>query len=87
MQILRAAYDLQIVPRDLYGKTQHKTLQARIAEDILRNRGRSEFVRTERGRFFLRSLLADASMSRRFKGEYPRCRTTIALFADKCARF
>jgi hypothetical protein len=33
VQILRAAYDLQIVPRDLYGKTQHKTLQARIAED------------------------------------------------------
>jgi hypothetical protein len=70
VQILRAAYDLKIVPRDLYGKTQHKTLQARIAEDILHNRGRSEFIRTERGRFFLRSLLGDPSIRRRFKGEY-----------------
>src|SRR6266478_2341983 len=87
-QILRAAYDLQIVPRDLYGKTQHKTLQARIAEDILHNRGQSEFVRTERGRFFLRSLLAEPSVSRRFKGEYlaPNRSDQLKRFYVACIR-
>ena len=87
-QILRAAYDLQIVPRDLYGKTQHKTLQARIAEDILRNRGQSEFVRTERGRFFLRSLFGDPTVSRRFKGEYlaPNRSDQLKRFHVACIR-
>jgi len=69
-QILRAAYQLQIVPSDLYGKTQHKTLHARIAEDILRNKGRSEFVRTEPGRFFLRKFLFDRNIPYRYKKEY-----------------
>ncbi|MDA9466605.1 winged helix-turn-helix domain-containing protein [Bradyrhizobium sp. CCBAU 53415] len=82
VQILRAAYDLQIVPRNLYGKTQHKTLQARIAVDILRNRGRSDFVRTERGRFFLRSLFSDPNIRRRLKGEY-----LAPLRADQLKRF
>jgi hypothetical protein len=87
-QILRTAYDLQIVPRDLYGKTQHKTLQARIAEDILRNRGQSEFVRTEKGRFFLRSLLGDPSVNRRSKGEYlaPTRSDQLKRFYVACIR-
>lgn len=56
-QILDAGYHLGIVPPHLFGKTQHKTLQARLAEDILLNKNRSEFIRTAPGRFFLRVLL------------------------------
>lgn len=70
-QILKVAYQLSIVPRNLYGKTQHKTLQARIAEDIRKQRNRSAFIRTEPGRFFLRSLLEDASIPLRFRREFP----------------
>ena len=64
-QILKSAYQLGIVPPHLYGKTQHKTLQARIAEDILAKRVRSIFVRTEPGRFTLREFFrqpADAQI-------------------------
>lgn len=58
-QILEIAYRLQLVPDDLFGKTQHKTLHARIAEDILHNRGDSLFARTAPGRFCLRQYLRD----------------------------
>lgn len=69
-QILQIAYQLQIVPDDLYGKTQHKTLQARIAEDILHGKAKSRFVRTGPGRFFLRSFLADKTTPERHRKEY-----------------
>jgi hypothetical protein len=69
-QILRTAYQLQIVPRDLYGKTQHKTLQARVATDILAHRTRSEFYRTGPGRFFLRALRDDRKLPSRYGREY-----------------
>lgn len=70
-QILTSAYQLSIVPSGLYGKTQHKTLHARLAEDIRRQRARSPFVRTDPGRFFLRSLLADPTVPQVHKREYP----------------
>lgn len=54
-QILDIAYNLQIVPKELYGRTQHKTLHARLAENILKYRTQSEFARTAPGRFCLRS--------------------------------
>jgi hypothetical protein len=69
-QILRAAYRLQIVPANLHGKTQHKTLHARIAEDILHHRSKSQFVRTQPGRFFLRTLMAERATPSQFKREY-----------------
>jgi hypothetical protein len=69
-QILKAAYQLQIVPRDLYGRTQHKTLQARLSTDILKLRSKSEFYRTGPGRFFLRSLLGDRTLPTRYRREY-----------------
>lgn len=69
-QILETAYRLHIVPGDLYGKTQHKTLQARLSEDILKFRGKSEFLRTDPGRFFLRALLQDRALPTRHKREY-----------------
>lgn len=65
-QILRIAYELQIVPHGLYGKTQHKTLHARLAEDILLHRKRSQFARTAAGRFCLRTHLSEVSK----RGEY-----------------
>jgi HB1, ASXL, restriction endonuclease HTH domain len=54
-QILKHAKELKIVPTHLHGKTQHKTLQARLSEDILLRRWRSAFMRTEPGRFVLRN--------------------------------
>lgn len=69
-QILKTAHQLQLVPRDLFGLTQHKTLQARLASDILRRRSSSEFYRTGPGRFFLRALQADRSLPARYRHEY-----------------
>ena len=54
-QILEAAYRLQLVPVHLFGKTQYKTLHARLSEDLTRNRRNTIFVRTAPGRFFLRA--------------------------------
>lgn len=56
-EILDAGYRLQLVPEHLFGKTQHKTLQARLAEDLLRNRASTVFARTGPGRFVLRKDL------------------------------
>jgi hypothetical protein len=69
-EILKAAYQLQIVPRDLYGRTQHKTLQARLATDILHHRGKGDFYRTGPGRFFLRALQNDHALPVRYRQEY-----------------
>ena len=57
-EILDAAYRLQLVPEHLFGKTQYKTLQARLSEDLLRNRKRTIFARTGPGRFVLRQQLS-----------------------------
>ncbi len=65
--ILRHAYLLKIAPAHLYGRTQHKTLQARLSEDILYNRGHTRFVRTRPGRFFLQELVEDISVPDEFK--------------------
>ena len=69
-QILRTAHQLQLVPRDLYGRTQQKTIQARLATDILKNRSKSEFYRTGPGRFFLRALQFDRTIPHRHRREY-----------------
>lgn len=54
-QILKTAYRMQIVPADLYGRTQHKTLQARLSTEILHHKARTDFFRTGPGVFSLRS--------------------------------
>jgi len=69
-QILKTALQLQLVPRDLYGRTQHKTLQARLATDILKHRSRSEFYRTGPGKFFLKAFQADCTIPYRYRQEY-----------------
>lgn len=62
LQILRAAYERSIAPAHLRGRTQHKTLGARMSEDILRLREGSRFYRTAPGRFLLRELAGDSSI-------------------------
>lgn len=69
-QILEAAYRLQIVPEQLFGKTQHKTLGARLSVDMLQHGVRSEFIRTAPGRYFLRALFNDPVVPQRYKREY-----------------
>ena len=66
-EILEIAYTSEIVPPQLHGKTQHKTMGARLSEDILLRRDRSIFFRTEPGRFFLREFLTDTSVPERFR--------------------
>jgi hypothetical protein len=61
-QIMRAAYLEGLVPHHLHGRTQHKTLGARLSEDILTLKHRSRFFRTRPGRFFVRSLMKDRSL-------------------------
>ncbi|MEM1149835.1 MAG: HTH domain-containing protein [Pseudomonadota bacterium] len=65
--ILRDAFMLDLMPPHLHGETQHKTLQARLSEDILHEKERSRFVRTEPGKFFLRALLSDESIPAEFR--------------------
>ena len=65
------AHRAGIVPINLYGKAQHKTLHARISEDIIRNHRESRFFRTEPGRFFLSEFLKDASVPDEYKQEFP----------------
>ncbi|MFV3130104.1 winged helix-turn-helix domain-containing protein [Niveispirillum sp. KHB5.9] len=66
-EILELAYTSEIVPSQLHGRTQHKTIGARLSEDILLHRERSVFFRTEPGRFFLREFLTDTSLPERFR--------------------
>src|SRR3954451_24786115 len=69
--ILAAACRSGLVPPHLFGKTQHKTLQARVSEDIIARREHSPFFRTAPGRFFLREFLADTSISEEFRRPVP----------------
>jgi hypothetical protein len=94
LEILQAAYKAGIAPRHLRGKTQHKTLQARLSEDILHGREGSKFYRTAPGRFFLREFLEDSSIplqdrtpivARRRRRELPVARP-LALSGSAAAR-
>ena len=51
-----------VAPPHLRGKTQHKTLGARLSEDILLRRTTSKFYRTAPGRFLLTELLNDSTI-------------------------
>lgn len=66
-EILEKAYLDGIVPPHLYGRTQHKTLGARLSEDILLRRSRSAFFRTNPGRYFLRQFLSDPTVPEDFR--------------------
>jgi hypothetical protein len=61
-QILLAAYEHSVAPPHLRGRTQHKTLGARLSEDILKYREASRFYRTAPGRFLIRELQDDPAI-------------------------
>ena len=77
--ILDVAYKAGVVPTHLYGKTQKKTLQARLSEDILRHRDTSLFYRTEPGQFFLSEFLSDPTIPDDYKVPFPARRRTRDL--------
>jgi predicted NUDIX family phosphoesterase len=55
-EMLETARQEGFLPDHLYGVTMHKTLSARLAENIRRESQRSIFYRTAPARFFLHSL-------------------------------
>lgn len=77
--ILAAAYKAEILPAHLYGKTQQKTLQARLSEDILHDREASIFYRTEPGHFALKEFLNDPDFPAKWKAQFPARRRTRDL--------
>ena len=77
--ILDVAYKAGVVPTHLYGKTQEKTLQARLSEDILHHRETSAFYRTEPGQFFLIEFLDDPEIPDEWKRKFPARRRTRDL--------
>ena len=76
--MLNAAYNAAIVPTHLFGRTQVKTLQARLSEDVLRSH-HSAFFRTEPGYFFLNELVTDSSIPARYKEKFEARRRTRDL--------
>jgi hypothetical protein len=67
------------VPPHLYGKAQHKTLQARLSEDILHRKLDSRFYRTDPGVFFLSELRSDPTIADQFKDPFHARRRTRDL--------
>ncbi|MDW3117826.1 MAG: winged helix-turn-helix domain-containing protein [Roseovarius pacificus] len=63
-QILREARRYDLMPAHLYGETQHKTLQARISDNIHAEKSSSRFYRVGVGRYFLRELSDDPTLPR-----------------------
>lgn len=78
-EIIREAFKKNIVSTHLHGNTQHKTLQARLSEDILHKRNNSEFFRTRPGQFFLTEFLSDPNICGEFKNPFPARRRTRDL--------
>lgn len=68
--ILELAYLNGLLPDHLYGGTQHKTLHARLSEDIGVHREESRFYRTSPGVFFLRQFQKEAHLPQAFRDEY-----------------
>lgn len=66
-EILNHAYTEHTVPPHLFGRTQYKTLGARLSEDILIRRDRSAFFRTNPGQFFLRRFLTDVGIPEKYR--------------------
>lgn len=77
--ILQVAYKSGVVPKHLYGKTQQKTLQARLSEEILHHRETSPFFRTEPGQFFLTEFLEAEDIPSKWKKPFPARRRTREL--------
>jgi hypothetical protein len=78
--MLEAAYQASIVPSHLYGRTQEKTLQARLSEHILKYKQSGRFFRTGPGVFFLTELESDPTIPDEFKDHFSARRRTRDLF-------
>jgi hypothetical protein len=77
--ILDAAEKAGVLSEHLHGKTQQKTLQARLSEDILKGREASLFYRTEPGQFALKEFLDDPAFPTKWKTEFSARRRTRDL--------
>lgn len=77
--ILNVAYQTNLVPDHLYGKTQHKTLQARLSEEILHFKNDGKFFRTEPGHFFLTEFESDHLIPEKYKEHFSARRRTRDL--------
>lgn len=77
--MLDMAYEAGVVPPHLHGRTQQKTLQARLSEDILHRREASSFYRTEPGQFALKAFLDDPTIPQEWKVPFPARRRTRDL--------
>ncbi len=82
--ILDTAYKAGVVPPRLFGKTQHKTLHARLAEDILRRSLNSQFFRTDPGVFFLSELRSDDTIPNDYKDPFHARRRKRDLTKPLC---
>lgn len=78
-EILAHAYRVGLVPHNLHGRTQHKTLQARLSEDILRYDEASRFYRTGPGRFFVTDRKNDCSVPEDLRKVYVARRRVRSL--------
>lgn len=78
-EIVGLAIERGMMPKHLYGKTPHKTMQARLSEDIVARQRASAFFRTGAGEFFLRSLQSDESVPSEYKQEYIAPRRKLQL--------
>lgn len=69
-EILKQAYLSGTLPAHLFGETQHKTLHARLSEDIAVHRETSRFFRTAPGIFFVRQLKEAANVNAKYRVEF-----------------
>jgi predicted NUDIX family phosphoesterase len=69
-EMLETARQEGFLPDHLYGATMHKTLSARLAENIRRESQQSVFYRTAPARFFLHSLASQTDTPRAYKEVY-----------------
>lgn len=81
--MLEKAYVWDLVPAHLFGRTQHKTLGARLSEDILEKRDNSVFFRTEPGKFFLREFIGETSLPEKYRRPMIARRRIRDLFRDR----
>jgi len=86
-EIIREAKKYSLLAPHLHGATMHKTLQARLSEDILKHRFRSAFYRTSPVIFFLRELSNDPNISSKITNEFfaPRRQKSIRRQRVLCA--
>ena len=67
LEILKIATDHHFLPDHLYGKTPHKTLNARLAEHIRAEGTNSLFFRTKPATYFLTDLAEQPDVNTQYK--------------------